>query len=350
MTGAFKKIFVVCPRGVRTGGPEALHQLVSTLRELGQEAFLTPRPGTEYAATIDAYDHYAAPWTSTIEDVSGNAVVTSEYVMPYLGTFKHAERFCWWLSIDNSPMFKEQRRAHDFWVSERERVSQQTKLRLLGRLKSARRYANGEAKLMRSVKHLSQSHYAWAFLYSHLNLLSTVLSDFTPLEVIRSVPQIPSADRGRTIAYNPKKAATITDQLRQSYPTAEFIPLAGMTGQQVIEVLASTAVYLDLGYHPGKDRMPREAAMAGAISLVARRGSGAYTADVPIPWEHKISPEGDVLKNARDALERTFDDLEGNYARQDHYRTVIAGERDNFRHEVKAAFIDLHLESDVASA
>ena len=33
--------------------------------------------------------------------------------------------------------------------------------------------------------------------------------------------------------------------------------------------------------------MPREAALAGAITLVSRRGSGANWQDVPLPWDHK---------------------------------------------------------------
>lgn len=345
MTGCFNKIFVVYPRGVRTGGPEALHQLVSTLRGLGQDAYLVPRPGTETGVRVPAYEHYDAPEAATIEDNAGNAVVTSEYVMKYLGTIKNATRFCWWLSIDNSPIFKDERRSLGIWESPRERVSQRAKYKTISNIKAARRALTGGSQLLGNINHLAQSHYAWSYLYSQLNILSTMVSDFTPLETVRSVKQLPIAERGMTIAFNPKKAARITELLMDRLPTATYLPLSGMTSLEVAETLAVSAVYLDLGYHPGKDRMPREAAMCGAVTLVARRGSGAFDADVPIPWEHKIFPNSGILTNAARAIEIVFDKPEVQWARQADYRSQIEREEETFIGEVRAAFIDGHFES-----
>ena len=69
--------------------------------------------------------------------------------------------------------------------------------------------------------------------------------------------------------------------------------VVGMTRSEVVSTLQGCGIYLDLGHHPGKDRMPREAALSGALTVVARRGSGAFFADVPVPWEHKITPGRD---------------------------------------------------------
>ena len=55
------RISVYYPRGVRTGGPEALHQLVHTLVEQGHDAVLTPMPGTESTPRCAAYRSYSAP-------------------------------------------------------------------------------------------------------------------------------------------------------------------------------------------------------------------------------------------------------------------------------------------------
>lgn len=345
MAAAFNKIFVIYPRGVRTGGPEALHQLVSTLRGLGQDAFLVPRPGTETAERVEAYSRYDAPEVTSIEDTVGNAVVTSEYVMNYLGRVKHATRFCWWLSIDNSPVFRDARKALGLWESEKERRIQQTKFRSLAQIRSVRSAFRGESLLLRNVNHLTQSQYAWSYLYSRLDILSTMVSDFTPLATVQSVDKVPSSERGTTIAYNPKKAARITELLKEELPEAEYVPLTGMSSLEVAETLASSAIYLDLGYHPGKDRMPREAAMCGAVSLVARRGSGAFHADVPIPWEHKVSPNGNILNNAKEAIQRVFSEPEAHWAMQSAYRSQIEHEQETFVREVEAAFVKGQLES-----
>ena len=34
------RFIIFCPKGVRTGGPEALHQLVATLVKLNREAYI----------------------------------------------------------------------------------------------------------------------------------------------------------------------------------------------------------------------------------------------------------------------------------------------------------------------
>jgi hypothetical protein len=96
---------------------------------------------------------------------------------------------------------------------------------------------------------------------------------------------------------------------------------------------------MDPGNHPGKDRMPREAALAGAITLVGRSGSAANWQDVPIPWEHKISMTGDVAANATARLEEVFSDLAGHKERQAAYEPFIRGERERFQREVAAFFV-----------
>ena len=339
MTGMFRKIFVVYPRGVRTGGPEALHQLVSTLRTLGQDAYLVPRPGTESAERVSAYDHYGAPEVSEFEDASDNAVVTSEYIMTHLANVKKATRFCWWLSIDNSPVFKADRQALGLWETRAQKQVQTSKFRTISGLQSIRRSLNGQKRLIDSVNHLSQSEYAWSFLFTRLNVVSNMVSDYTPLTVLHAVQQLPPLERGRTIAFNPKKAARITELLKDNVKDAVFVPLVGMSPAGVASALGTTSIYLDLGYHPGKDRMPREAAICGAVSLVARRGSGAFYGDVPIPWEHKITADKHILQRSVAAIERVFLNPEGNQQTQAFYRDRILSEKETFQSEVERTFV-----------
>ncbi|MFC3399287.1 hypothetical protein ACFOEP_12775 [Microbacterium amylolyticum] len=61
MTHGFDIVYVYYPRGLATGGPEALHQLVDSLRRQGREAYLVAVPGTERAPRAQRYAHYDAP-------------------------------------------------------------------------------------------------------------------------------------------------------------------------------------------------------------------------------------------------------------------------------------------------
>ena len=37
---------------------------------------------------------------------------------------------------------------------------------------------------------------------------------------------------------------------------------------------------VDLGHHPGKDRLPREAALAGCVTVVGRAGAAVFADEV----------------------------------------------------------------------
>jgi hypothetical protein len=47
-------------------------------------------------------------------------------------------------------------------------------------------------------------------------------------------------------------------------------------------------VYIDFGNHPGRDRIPREAAAMGCVVITNRRGSAENDVDIPIPNFLKI--------------------------------------------------------------
>lgn len=47
-------------------------------------------------------------------------------------------------------------------------------------------------------------------------------------------------------------------------------------------------IYIDFGEHPGKDRIPREAAMRDLIVITGRDGAAVNDVDVSIPKKYKI--------------------------------------------------------------
>jgi hypothetical protein len=169
--------------------------------------------------------------------------------------------------------------------------------------------------------------------------VSTLVSDFTPWSDLDAIKGADIDQRGPTVAFNPVKGGEIIAALAKEAKWAEFIPLAGMNRAGVMDKLAQTAVYLDLGHHPGKDRMPREAALAGAMVLTARRGAAANHQDMPIPWSHKIAMNRNPVLEARDRLNFVFKDIKTEWIAQGPYRTFVRNERDRFRGEVASAFI-----------
>lgn len=337
--------YVYYPRGLATGGPEALHQLVDSLRRQGQDAYLVPIPGTAGAERAERYAHYDAPEAGAVDDARGNIVVVPETQALLLKPLRRAQSYVWWLSIDYAPRFVIERDTTSLLPIERTRNTRFPLLQVRRVKRALRGAATGEDALLGRVGHLAQSHYAWSHVFAHLGRAGSIVSDYTPAVATTAG----SADRIARIAYNPAKSRPIMAEFARRWPGIELLPLQNMTGAEVAQALESSLVYLDLGAHPGKDRMPREAALAGSVVLVANRGAAANGVDVPLPQAHKIDVLPDIVANAKRAYDAVLADPAAAHAAQADYRARIPRERDVFDAEVAAVFIEGKLGADGAS-
>ena len=85
----------------------------------------------------------------------------------------------------------------------------------------------------------------------------------------------------------------------------DWVPIENMTPREVGELLASAKVYVDFGEHPGRDRIPREAALAGCVVITGTRGSAGNGIDIPIPSEYVIGEDSpDAVNRIVAAIER----------------------------------------------
>jgi len=336
--------YVYYPRGLATGGPEALHQLVDSLRRQGQDAYLVAIPGTEGEPRASRYAHYDAPEAGAVDDAAGNTVVVPETQALLLAPLRRARGFVWWLSIDYAPRFVIERDTTSLLPIERTRNTRFPLLQVRRVKRWARGIATGEDALLQRVGHLAQSHYAWNHVFAHLGRPGSIVSDYTP----QVATGAGSADRIARIAYNPAKSRPIMAEFARRWPGIELLPLQNMTGAEVAQALESSLVYLDLGAHPGKDRMPREAALAGSVVLVANRGAAANGVDVPLPQAHKIDVLPDIVANAKRAYDAVLADPAAAHAAQADYRARIPRERDVFDAEVRRVFIEGELGDDGA--
>lgn len=330
-------VYVYYPRGLATGGPEALHQLVDSLRRQNQPAFLVPIPGTESAPRAERYDQYDAPEASAAGDTPGDIVVVPETQALLLKPLRKARGYVWWLSIDYAPRFVIERDRTSLLPIERTRNTRFPLLQVRTAKRALRGLVTGEDRVLRGSGHLAQSHYAWNHVFAHIGRVGSILSDYTPVAPLDAVT---IAGRIPRVAYNPAKSRPIMAEFARRWPGIELLPLENMTGEEVAAALATSLVYLDLGAHPGKDRMPREAAAMGSVVLVANRGAAANGVDVPIPPAHKIDVGPDIVQNAKRALDRVFADPAAALAAQADYRARIPRERDVFDAEVRRVFVE----------
>jgi hypothetical protein len=325
------------PRGQRTGGPEALHQLVDALRALDHEAYLVPTPESRRQARVSAYSPYDAPEADCYVDGPGNTLITYETRLHDLEAVHSGRPAVWWLSIDNSHAYGWQRawtrRAN--WHTD---VARALKAGWQGR-PERREFHRRRDFLRTDVLHLTQSFYAKDFLSADLGVRPLMVSDYIRLDGYNG--GIDPLKRGRTIAFNPARGHSRIAATAAALSEYTWTPIVDMTRSEVLDALGRSAVYVDLGHHPGRDRMPREAALQGAVVVSSQFGAGGYPGDMDIPDRFLVrlshSSSGH-LEQTRQILERIFRHVPSAGAQQSSYRDWIRDAKDTFFTEVADAF------------
>jgi hypothetical protein len=311
------RLFVTCSPDFVTGGPEALHQLVHKAAVLGYDAqmvYLPNRPGP----AIDAYSSYGVARAVQIADAPGSVVVVPEVFPQLLGALQHARRVVWWLSVDNALNSERQRLDHAGLGDDPWRFEQS--------------YAPSSGYL-----HLAQSEYARLHLADH-GASPLMLTDYLSPEILATSDQMLATPKRDVVLYNPRKGFEFTSRLIEaSQDTLDWQPIVGLTPAGVAELLASSKVYVDFGQHPGRDRIPREAAMAGCCVITGSRGSAGNGVDIPIP-QHYVFDETNpgAVVGIVETIRRCMADFTAVQAEFDSYRRWIASQEAVFTDEVGA--------------
>lgn len=317
-----KKILVCCPQIV-SGGPELLHQLVDELRSRGRDARIVYYPFDQNLQCPDAYRKYDALSSELIDDPD-TFILVPEASTWILRQIRKARCGIWWLSVDNYLGARHKSRLSDLWR----------------RYKSALKGLRIPLFLLHRYTHLAQSHYAVRFLKGH-GIDSSLLTDYLGTEHLSNPYRGGTSRKEDLVVYNPMKGIRQTQELIVRHPEIRFEPIANMTAGEVSELLHRAKIYIDFGHHPGKDRPPREAAIAGCCVITGRRGAAASADDVPVPERYKLD---DVSRRSNHVHEfgALARDIFENYERRaedfSEYRTRILEERAVFSSQVAAIF------------
>lgn len=324
-----KKVYVCCPGGAVTGGPELLHQLVDALRTYNVDAYILYTPVENKFEITKAYEHYNVPIAQyqTIE-LSNSVVILPEVSTGLASLFDGAQIAIWWLSIDNYFGYTGEKPFREYFIHNIRTF--------LGRKVALRN--------LKKFTHFVQSEYAKSYLEG-IGINSEMLTDYLNETHLNQNFELGKTNRENIVAYNPKKGVKSTKYLIDNNQDIKFIPIQGMTPIQVRELLSKTKVYMDFGNHPGKDRFPREAAMAGCCIITGMRGSAKNNIDVAIPPKYKIN---DLNRSELDAefkktINEVFENFECCSSEFDNYRYQIKLEPALFKKQVKKMVDILHL-------
>lgn len=322
------KVYIVCPAKFKTGGPELCHQFVSTLISFGVDAYvlyypLSAVPFDKNDPVHDAYKKYHAPYVFELEDETRNIFVSPEGSTSSFYDYKKIRKVLWWMSVDNYL----------------DNVANMVKYHLNEPLARAVPKFFYFHKADADIEHFVQSEYARQFV--KLNGIRDekifMVEDYLNQAFLSRAANVDLSRKENFVAFNPSKGFDITAKLMKFAPDIDWRPIKNMTAAQVQKLLAQAKVYIDFGNHPGKDRIPREAAISGCVVITGKRGSASNDIDINIPREFKFGAESNVSAVVT-KIREIFENFPDAHAKQADYRARILDDKNRFAREVATAF------------
>ncbi len=325
----YKKILIICPGGATgAAGPEALHQLAADLNRLQQPAVMVYHPFNKTFAVPTPYVKYQVP-VENFQDQEGTLIVYPEIFTALALKPKHAKTAIWWMSVNNFTCIRYANPLRD-------------KIRYWKNILKGRIPWQG-INALKKLSHFAQSHYATEFLAQH-GINSCSLADpipvYTDTEYLDALTlRLEKTYRENIICYNPSKGVKITDRLIEAYPQWSFKPLQGLNREQLADAFLKAKIYIDFGHHPGKDRLPREAAIHGCCVITGVYGSAANSIDIPILDRYKLDDLNEnFLPSFGKIAAEIFDNFDLCSQELKMYRNIISQEPANFQRQIIKAF------------
>lgn len=322
-----KTIYIAAPSCIATGGPELLHQLCFKLNKFGFHAKMFYYANTTSNLNTKEPIHqnymiYNNPYTQSLDEVSneGSYLIIPEGAIELMQYVNNCKIVIWWLSVDNY--------FDNIQNSYNQDIKKSNDLDFF-RLKE------------KEVLHFAQSYYAKDFLINKIGIdINKIfyLSDYLRNDFCKINH---SSNRNNYCLFNPKKGLENVLLLMSKSSNLTWLPIMNMMPEQVVSLMDKSKVYIDFGEHPGKDRIPREAAIRGLCVITNKAGSAANEHDVPIPDKYKFE---DVPNSTNEIIELIqniylhFDEHEKDF---ESYRKRIAEEEQLFDDSIVKIFQEL---------
>lgn len=304
--------YIVAPAGISSGGPELAHQMCRELINNGCEAYMYYLYADSMMPVdiecVEKYDKYDTTHEMDFAKVNqnGNIVVVPEglvNLVSFAKVLSRATLVLWWMSVDN------------YFVANS-----------LSELAQADTLFN---------LHLVQSKYAETFLTENGICEDKILyvSDYISDKYGQFI--YPAEFRKDIALFNPKKGLGKLKPVMDRMPHLNWIPLINLSEDEMLLYFEIAKVYIDFGGHPGRDRIPREAAVCGCCVVTNRMGSAGYHEDVPIDNIYKVDTDADYIIASIELI----DSIVRNYAVRvedfKEYREWIKDEINRFKEDVK---------------
>lgn len=303
-------VYIIAPENRISGGPELAHQLCNALNRLtdinAYMCYVTTTKPYQLAVDISAPAPYLSYGTTHATDISvinnpESIVIVPEGLTPSMLLVPRAKKILWWMSVDN--------------------YIKSTNEENLDYIKA------------NTFLHLFQSHYSIDYVNKKMpGVKGMYLSDY--INEAHGQFIYPAEFRHNMALYNPAKGYNELKPLIEKAGWLDWVPLINLPVEKMVLLMQAGKIYVDFGEHPGKDRIPREAAANGCCVITNKKGSAAFTEDVPIPEQFKFENPSSSLEEINSLMHAICDDFKSYQDMFSEYRDFIKAEKALFEEDV----------------
>lgn len=317
-------IYILSSTHAATGGTELLQQLCFQLNNNGIPAVMFYTEKYEESKVQLKFEKmYRNPFTNHIEDEAVAVVPETE-----IDSFQKIKRefskiYIWWLSVDN------------YYASGRNKTNI-----IRDAYRNVKHFRN--IKLFKMAYHCVQSEYARLYLTKEIGIVESrifYLSDYINEDYLKE-KNISLSKKENIILYNPKKGYEFTQKLIKMIPEYEWVALINMSNSDMVDAFSRAKLYVDFGNHPGKDRIPREAAVFMCCIITGKKGSANNSVDVPINEKYKFNENDDDIILIKDCVRVLMSDFDKQIEDYSQYREMIYNEKNVFINDALKIFGD----------
>jgi len=315
----FKKIILFIPNTNLSGGPELFYQLGESLKNLELNAFVFFFGDGDSKKSRNRFSKYNVNFIEKFIDDEKNLLVFPDSFTKLIESYPKSQKCIFWCSIDNYYRYKGFNKLENI-------------IKKFGSLLKTR----VPLYKLKKLNHISQSNYATQYLIKK-GINSYFLGDYIAHEFyINNSVRLIKED---FVLYNPKKGFKFIRKLINFCSNIKFVPIEKMTPDEVNIILSKAKIYIDFGRHPGKDRIPREAALNQCCIITNTMGSAGNDIDMPIPLEYKFRKiDNNSLIKIQSLIQRIFLNYEYETLKFDRYRDSINKEKAEFNKNCEEIF------------
>ena len=142
--------------------------------------------------------------------------------------------------------------------------------------------------------------------------------------------------------YNPKKGYEFTEKIINKIKLEKqditVIPIQNMSSQQIIELMKEAKVYMDFGFFPGPERIPREAVSCYCNLITSRLGSARNDEDILISHEYKFESNLENIDKIVKKIIGMVENYENEVTQFDLYREKVIKQVQLFDNNIEKIF------------